>query len=147
MNHAVSAAAARAHHQALQISADDWDRLEERFIDPSQIVEVVIPRWLRAVELWASGPKRDWLFMPPPRFDEAMTETEIKALEAIDDEPPEERSMIRSPPIAAASPQAAPLMPSFLSVGELVDAYPELRQPVIEGLLREGETMNVIASP
>jgi len=37
--------------------------------------------------------------------------------------------------------------PAPLSVGELVDAHPELRRPVIHGLLREGETMNLIASP
>ena len=32
-------------------------------------------------------------------------------------------------------------------IGELVKNYPSLRKPVIEGLLREGETMNVIAAP
>ncbi len=40
-----------------------------------------------------------------------------------------------------------PLMPAPVPVGELVAAYPKLREPVIHGLLREGETMNVIASP
>ncbi|MEL6499748.1 MAG: AAA family ATPase [Planctomycetota bacterium] len=40
-----------------------------------------------------------------------------------------------------------PLMPAPVPVGELVTAYPKLRDPVIHGLLREGETMNVIASP
>jgi len=33
------------------------------------------------------------------------------------------------------------------SIGSLVAAHPRLRPPVIHGLLREGETMNVIASP
>lgn len=37
--------------------------------------------------------------------------------------------------------------PAFISVGQLVDAYPTLRRPIIHGLLREGETMNVIAPP
>lgn len=40
-----------------------------------------------------------------------------------------------------------PLAPALLSVRELVGAYPRLRPPVIHGLLREGETMNIIASP
>lgn len=40
-----------------------------------------------------------------------------------------------------------PLSPAPLSVQELVGAHPLLRRPVIHGLLREGETMNVIASP
>ncbi len=37
--------------------------------------------------------------------------------------------------------------PSFRSVADLVTAYPRLKPPVIEGLLREGETMNIIAPP
>jgi len=47
-------------------------------------------------------------------------------------------------------PRAAagdPLAPDPVPVGELVSAHPQLRPPVIHGLLREGETMNVIASP
>ncbi|HRP64416.1 MAG TPA: AAA family ATPase, partial [Phycisphaerales bacterium] len=40
-----------------------------------------------------------------------------------------------------------PRMPAPLPVGDLINAHPQLRPPVIHGLLREGETMNVIASP
>jgi len=39
------------------------------------------------------------------------------------------------------------LEPCPVPVGELVAAFPRLREPVIHGLLRAGETMNVIASP
>ncbi len=51
--------------------------------------------------------------------------------------------------IAAAAPESSedPSAPALLSVKELVAAHPLLRPPVIHGLLREGETMNVIASP
>lgn len=38
-------------------------------------------------------------------------------------------------------------LPEPLSIRQLTKRYPELRPPVIEGLLREGETMNVIAAP
>lgn len=37
--------------------------------------------------------------------------------------------------------------PSMLSVGQLLIDHPELRPPVITGLLRIGETMNIIAPP
>lgn len=51
----------------------------------------------------------------------------------------------------AASPVAeAPgtvFVPNPLSVRQLLWDYPELRPPLIHGLLRRGETMNVIASP
>lgn len=40
-----------------------------------------------------------------------------------------------------------PAVPSFKSVGQLIAEYPQLRPPVIHGLLRRGETMNVIAPP
>lgn len=33
------------------------------------------------------------------------------------------------------------------TLGQLVRAYPALRPPVIEGLLREGETLNIISAP
>jgi len=49
-----------------------------------------------------------------------------------------------SPPTQAPS---IALDPQPVSVGELVKAHPLLRPPVIHDLLREGETMNVIASP
>lgn len=52
-------------------------------------------------------------------------------------------AFMTEPPADAASP----LEPCPVPVGELVAAYPQLREPVIHGLLRAGETMNIIASP
>jgi hypothetical protein len=37
--------------------------------------------------------------------------------------------------------------PELKTVAQLLTEYPELRRPVITGLLRQGETMNIIASP
>lgn len=39
------------------------------------------------------------------------------------------------------------LTPEARTLGTLMTDYPELREPVVHGLLRVGETMNVIASP
>lgn len=41
--------------------------------------------------------------------------------------------------------QAPPLVP--VSLADLMTCYPDLRRPVIHGLLRRGETMNVISAP
>lgn len=49
--------------------------------------------------------------------------------------------------IVTAPPVPGALEPAPLAVRDLVAAYPRLRPPVIHGLLREGETMNIIASP
>lgn len=48
---------------------------------------------------------------------------------------------------APPAPSTEAFQPSPIAVGELVASFPLLRPPVIYGLLREGETMNVIASP
>ena len=37
--------------------------------------------------------------------------------------------------------------PRFKNVQQVIEDYPVLRSPVIQGLLREGETMNIIAAP
>lgn len=47
----------------------------------------------------------------------------------------------------APSPPSDPAEPAPIAVCDLVAAYPQLRLPVIHGLLRAGETMNIIASP
>ncbi len=49
------------------------------------------------------------------------------------------------PPAAAID--ARPSISAPKSLRQLVELYPALRKPVIEGLLREGETMNVISAP
>ena len=46
-----------------------------------------------------------------------------------------------------SSPSNLGALPAPLPVAELVDRHPKLRTPIIDGLLREGETMNVIAPP
>jgi len=40
-----------------------------------------------------------------------------------------------------------PVTPDFVSVGDLVERFTSVRPPVIHGLIREGETMNIIAAP
>lgn len=51
-----------------------------------------------------------------------------------------------SPPAMAVGTAVSPTLQP-LSVRALVGRYPDLRPPVLHGLLREGETMNVISAP
>jgi hypothetical protein len=37
-------------------------------------------------------------------------------------------------------------LPDIIDIGELWDTYPEMREPVIQDLLRRGETMNVVST-
>lgn len=45
----------------------------------------------------------------------------------------------------AIEPEPKPEPPTFKSIRALIHEFPKLRQPVIHGLLRSGETMNIIA--
>ncbi len=49
------------------------------------------------------------------------------------------------PPGAETQGQTTTLVHIPLSVGALVDTHPRLRLPVVENLLREGETLNIVA--
>ena len=53
---------------------------------------------------------------------------------------------LMDPPQPAPDPTPPPPL-AIRTIGELIDKHPQLRPPVIHGLLRQGETMNVISSP
>lgn len=57
--------------------------------------------------------------------------------------------MMTSPGLLTLASQCdpGPVTPNFVSVGDLVQRFKSVRSPVIHGLLRDGETMNVIAAP
>lgn len=59
----------------------------------------------------------------------------------------EVQSIARSIARYAPHSDGAPDPPAIRSYGELVRTFPKLREPTIDGLLRRGETMNVIAPP
>lgn len=129
--HAVTAARARGRHQSLATSNDAWSRLSERGLSGDQIVRSLLPAWLAEVQAWATQPAKPKVVAVPPVLDE--TEMALRASDS------KEAAPLMQP--------AAPPAPQFVSVRQLMAACPTLRAPVIEGLLREGETMNLIASP
>lgn len=129
--HAVTAAHARGRHQSLATSNDARSRLSERGLSGDQIIRSLLPAWLAEVQAWATQPAKPKVVAVPPVLDE--TEAALRASDS------KEATPLTQP--------AAPPTPQFVSVRQLMAACPALRPPVIEGLLREGETMNLIASP
>lgn len=49
--------------------------------------------------------------------------------------------------VDADNPDLVPIKLEPISICDLIQNYPELRPVVIEGILRRGETANIIASP
>ena len=129
--HAANAAQARGRHQAFATSTDAWTRLSDLGISDDRIVGSLLPAWFAEVRAWAEQPARPTVLAVPPVLDE--TEAALRLTASKEADPP--------------MPDTEPPPPQFISVRQLMAACPALRPPVIDGLLREGETMNVIASP
>lgn len=131
-----------SHHrgrvQAMEMATQDWDVLAEQGVSDTFIAQFVIARWARHVGEWARADIPTDRIVPPRFPLEYMTQGELSALVDAKDETQEAMH---------ASGEEPTLTPAFRSVAQLIADHPSLRWPVIEGLLREGETMNVIASP
>lgn len=131
VGHAVEAAKLRGYAQALATTVDGWDRLERRGVRRDFIADELVPYWHSEVEEWCySGPSPDRTYLPP-----FVDETPLAEIAG-----PGHRPGV---PLSPADQIRA--YPPWRSVRELMEMYTDLRRPVIHGLMREGETMNVIA--
>jgi hypothetical protein len=129
LGHAVSAARARGFFQALATAFDAWFRLVDAGLDDDQITAALLPAWLDEVVAWADAPIGQAIVACPPVLDEteAARSAQVAAVEGTEQPPLQPRH--------------------WLSVRDLLSNHPDLRPPVIDRLLRQGETMNVIAPP
>jgi hypothetical protein len=147
LRHAAEAAHVRGRHQALATSADAWARFSDLGISDDRIVGSLLPAWLAEVRVWAEQPTKPEVVAVPPVLDETEAALRLGApKEAIGTR----ASLAQSASDEALTPRSyttEPPPPQFISVRQLMAACPALRPPVIDGLLREGETMNLIASP
>ena len=91
---------------------------------------------------------RGWLLEAPPPHPSVHPSTDVSCLvgqawgQLTDPNVPPHVASRSSRPVGQ-SPQS---IPEPLDVGDLVLTYPHLRPPLIHGLLRVGETMNIIAA-
>lgn len=135
-NHEIAASSARGRVQAFEIAAEAWEQFENEGVPTEVIGRLVMEPWSERVLEWSR---------------EAIDSTNIEV-------PPMPTASIPSCSLDKLEQYKQPAMPQPLevkaqmqlptkTVRQLINAYPELRRPVIHNLLREGETMNVIASP
>jgi len=146
VGHEVDAARARGWHQALEIAAQVWERATDRGLSDERIASEVIGPWVANVARWAAKEIDPAKIVGPPRPDDGWPEE------------PQEKPVTPEPNFNGRTtgnlaflyqqdrtPPERPMLPAK-SVRDLVFDFPHLREPVIHGLLRQGETMNVIAS-
>jgi hypothetical protein len=132
--HDVEAARHRGRVQAFELAVQFWDKLEDQGIPDEAIHLMVMRPWAEQVRQWASSPINPATIKGPPAPEESVDAGRRAVLD---------RLVETAKPLTGNLP--VPL--AVKSVRQLINENPDLRRPVIHGLLREGETMNVIASP
>lgn len=132
--HEVAAARARGTMQAFEAIARCWRALRLHHIPDEEIGPLVIQPWCERFDAWVAAPIKPQLLIPPPEWDDNLPITSRLELDRLQEE-------------AGADGCVAVPKLKTKSVRQLLNENPDLRRPVIHGLLREGETMNVIASP
>lgn len=137
-DHEVAASRTRGRCHALELAKQLWWDLDDAGVTDEEVIETIITPWVAQVQEWAREEIHPATISPPPRPEEFLTEAQNRMLD-----PKSQTQSIAEEPIAGSLNQALPAK----SVRQLLNEYPSLRRPVIHGLLREGETMNVIASP
>lgn len=134
--HEVEAPRARGRAHALEFVAQAWERSDVE----QRNVRAAIGPWAANVARWA-GEESDPLNVSiPPRPDDDWPPEP--------DPPPRPKPGNLTPFTHRQPPEIPPARPRLptLTLAQLVDHFPCLREPVIHGLLRQGETMNVISS-
>lgn len=133
--HVIPAAQARGKVQAFEHVVQAWEELVNRGMSDEAVAAVALPMWLDRIEQWAAeeiDPKRiripQWM---SHMFDDKQIADATR----------------ENPPVDPPEPVPGAATPSMRSVRELLCMYTDLRRPVIHGLLREGEVMNIIAPP
>ena len=131
--HEVAASHIRGRVQGLEIARRCWDEYYEVGTPVETILVAIFIPWSNRVAEWARSPIDPTTVLTPPRPEDGLTEDHMRLLDFVRDR-------------AETTPQPTESLP-MKTVRQLVNEFPELRRPVIHGLLREGETMNVVASP
>jgi hypothetical protein len=158
--HIIAAARARGRVQAFEFVAQARERGQDRGYSDQRLAAEVIAPWGQRVTAWAAkelDPAR--VTLPPRPDDDWPDDPEPKPL-ARRAAPRVRRDSQSTRPgnlaflwngtqpdsAPAEKPEPERLRLPTLTLAQLVDHFPRLREPVIHGLLRQGETMNVISS-
>lgn len=134
--HEIRASKKRGQAQAAWIAIEGWQHFAAAGFDNGTIRSVVMPGWNTRVQRWKNGTIHADQLIMPPRPHEGV---DLKVQGILDEI--HELTLLTDDKL----PRAADIRP--LSLRRLVERYSMLKPPVIHGLLRAGETMNVIAPP
>ncbi|QDT62387.1 hypothetical protein SV7mr_49350 [Stieleria bergensis] len=135
-DHPIEASKARGRAQAVWIAIEGWRHFSREGFDTQTIRTVAMSGWNARVQRWCKGLLRPDQIVVPPRPHEDLDANTQDRLDEI-----RQLSELTHDTL----PRAADIRPR--SLRRLLDRFSALKRPIIHGLLRSGETMNVIAPP
>lgn len=135
-DHPIEASKARGQAQAVWIAIEGWRHFSCEGFDTQTIRTVAMSGWNARVQRWGKDLLRPDRIFVPPRPHEDLDANVQDRLDEI------RQSWDLT---CDTLPRAADIRPR--SLRRLLDRYLLLKPPIIHGLLRAGETMNVIAPP
>lgn len=134
--HEVVAAKYRGLSHATWNAIEDWEYYRAEGFDDFVIRSVILKDWLDRVVAWSQTPIDCRALTIPPRPSETLSADAQEKLDKI-----QEASVLTEPTL----PASADIRP--LSLRSLTGGFTEMNAPIIHGLLRVGETINIIAPP
>jgi hypothetical protein len=138
LGHCVPASRTRGRCQALEMASQCWESLSNQGVPDELVAAWVLEPWAEKVAQWVARRIDPDRICPPPAPEHALSPAQLKALV---------HAGLSSVPLSPPISTATAVVPAYRSVRELLALYPDLRPPVIHNLLRQGETLNVIAPP
>jgi hypothetical protein len=132
--HELDAARARGRHQALDLAKRFCGDLIDDEVPEEVIQSFVLQPWARSLEPWATT-ELDKLVCPssPHEFITADQRQILKCF--------------KTPAVEKQIASKLLIRPQYRCAQDLMTQFPRFKDHVIDGLLRRGETMNVIAPP
>ena len=133
--HEIKASLARSQNQALEVALQCWALLQVRRMPHLDIARRVFRPWVEQLRVWAKTPIDPQRIMIPPRPEEFI---------------PDEYRLGGEPQPAVHTPRTDRGIVSLPLVGAQQLRFsqpPDLRRPIVHGLLRAGETLSLVGPP
>ncbi len=133
--HEIKASLARSQNQALEVALQCWELLQANGMPRHDIARQVFRPWVEQLRVWAKTPIDPHRIAIPPRPEQFIPDKYQNGGEpqSVFHQQDADRSVVSMPMVAGQ-----PLRFS---------QPPDLRRPIMHGLLRAGETMSLVGPP
>lgn len=133
--HEIKASLARAQNQALEVALQCWELLQVSGMPHPEIARRVFRPWVEQLRVWAETPLDPQRIVIPPRPEQFI---------------PDEFRISGQPPSVVHTPgtdRGIVSVPMVTDQPLRFSQPPDLRRPIMHGLLRAGEMLSLVGPP